>query len=117
MRQAEFQDALRVHFEEQFELGGQLVGLLPLGGELGSLLVIVMIRQLFAGIRVPAEGPEAVQMDLLAHRRGQREHQDASAQTLRRQMLGLPIPADREGFRTSGQSTKRFLMVLICVCY
>lgn len=83
-----------MHLEEQFELGGQLVRLLPPGGELGALLVVVMVGQLFARVGVPAEGPESVQVHLFTQRRGQREHQDPCAQTLRGKLLRLPVPAD-----------------------
>lgn len=40
---------------------------MPLGGEFCPLLVIVVVRQVLACIGVPAEGPEAVEMDLVAH--------------------------------------------------
>lgn len=56
-----------MHLVEEFELGGQLVRLLPLGGELGALLVVVMVWQLLARVGVPAKGPEAVQVDLVTH--------------------------------------------------
>lgn len=67
------------------------MGLLPLGGELGALPVVVVVRQLLACVGVPAEGPEAVQVDLVAHGGRQRVHQDARAQALRRQPLGFPV--------------------------
>lgn len=57
-----------MHLVEEFELSRQLVRLLPLGSELGALLVVVVVRQLLARVRVPAKGPEAVQVDLVAHR-------------------------------------------------
>lgn len=50
------------------------MGLLPFGGELGALLVVVVIRQLFTRVGVPAEGPEAVKMDLVTHGGCQRVH-------------------------------------------
>ena len=55
------------------------MGLLPFGGELGALLVVVMVRQLLTRVGVPAEGPEAKQVDLVTHGRRQSVHQDASA--------------------------------------
>lgn len=68
--------------------------LLPFGGELGALLVVVVVRQLLTSVGVPAEGPEAVEVDLVAHGGCQRVHQDASAQALRRQLLGFPIAVE-----------------------
>lgn len=65
--EGELQKSLRMHLVEEFELGGQLMGLLPLGGELGALLVVVVVRQLLTRVGVPPEGPEAVQVDLVAH--------------------------------------------------
>lgn len=87
----ELQQPLHVHLVEELELGGQLVGLLPLGGELGALLVVVVVRQLLTRVGVPAEGPKAVQVNLVAHGRCQRVHQYAGAQALRRQLLGFPV--------------------------
>lgn len=89
--EGELQQPLRMHLVEESELGGQLMGLLPFGGELGALLVVVVVRQLLARVRVPAKGPEAVQVDLVAHGGRQRVHQDAGAQALRRQLLGFPV--------------------------
>lgn len=63
-----------MHLVEEFELGRQLVRLLPLGRELGALLVVVVVWQLLARVRVPAKGPESIQVDLVAHGRGQRVH-------------------------------------------
>lgn len=105
---AELQQTLRVHLVEQPELGRQLVRLLPLGGELGALLVVVVVRQLFARVRVPSEGPEAVQVDLVAHGRRQRVHEDARAQALRRQLLGFPVTVGGRwphGYRRCGPWT------------
>lgn len=85
-----------MHLVEQLKLTGQLVGLLPLGGELGSFLVIVVVGQLLACVGIPAEGPEAIQMDLLTHGRGQSVHEDTSAQSLERQVLGLPISVGKK---------------------
>lgn len=85
-----------MHLEEQFELGGQLVRLLPLGGELGALLVVVVVRQLLPRVGIPAEGPESVQVDLITQGRGQREHEDPCAQPLRRQLLRFPVSADKQ---------------------
>lgn len=92
--EGELQQSLCVHLVEEFELCGQLMGLLPFGGELGALLVIVVVRQLFACVRVPAKGPEAVQVDLVAHGGRQRVHQDAGAQAFRRQLLGFPVAVE-----------------------
>lgn len=80
----ELEQSFRVHLVQQFELSRQLVRLLPLGGKLGTLLVVVVVRQLLARVGVPAKGPEAVQVDLVAHGRGQRVHQDARAEAFRR---------------------------------
>lgn len=91
MRQTEFGHAFPVQLVEQLELAGQLVSLLPLGGEFGPFLVVVVVRQLLARVRVPAEGPEAVQMDLVAHGVGQRVHEDSSAETLGRKVFSLPV--------------------------
>lgn len=82
--QGELQQSLRVHLVEESELSGQLMGLLPFGGELGALLVVVVVWQLLACVWVPAKGPEAVQVDLVTHGGRQSVHQDASAQALRR---------------------------------
>lgn len=83
-----------MHLVEQFELGGKLMGLLPFGGELGALPVVVVVRQLLPRVGVPSEGPEAVQVDLVAHGGGQRVHQDARTQALRRQLLGFPVAVE-----------------------
>ncbi len=72
-----------MHLVEKSELGRQLMGLLPFGGKLGALLVVVVVWQLLTRVRVPAEGPEAVQVDLVAHGRRQCVHQDAGAQAFR----------------------------------
>lgn len=96
MGEGELQQSLRVHLVEQFELGGQLVGLLPFGSELGALLVVVVVRKLLARVGVPGEGPEAVQVDLVAHGGCQRVHQDAGAQALRRQLLGFPVAVEHK---------------------
>lgn len=89
--QRELQQSVCVHLVEEFELGGQLMGLLPLGGELGALAVVVVVRQLLARVGVPAKGPEAVQVNLVTHGGRQRVHQDARAQALWRQLLGFPV--------------------------
>ena len=91
VRQAEFDHAFPVQLVEQLELAGQLVGLLPLGGEFGPFLVVVVVRQVLARVRVPAEGPEAVEMDLVAHGRGQRVHEDSSAETFGGEVFSLPV--------------------------
>lgn len=70
VRQAEFDHAFPVKLVEQLELGGQLVGLLPLGCEFCPFLVIVVVGQVLARVGVPAEGPETVEVDLVAHCRG-----------------------------------------------
>lgn len=82
--QRELQQPLRMHLVEESELSRQLMGLLPFGGELGALLVVVVVWKLLACVWVPAKGPEAVQVNLVAHGGRQRVHQDASAQALRR---------------------------------
>lgn len=99
--QRELQQSLHVHLVEEFELRGQLMGFLPFGGELGALLVVVVVWQLLTCVWVPAKGPEAIKVDLVTHRRGQRVHQDASAQTLWRQLLGFPVTVNkrRERFK------------------
>lgn len=66
VRQAEFDHAFPVQLVEQLELAGQLVGLLPLSGEFGPFLVIVVVWQILARIGVPAKGPEAIEVDLVA---------------------------------------------------
>lgn len=65
--QAQPNHTFPVQLVEQLELGGQLVGLLPLGGEFCPFLVIVVVGQLFACVGVPAKGPKAVEVDLIAH--------------------------------------------------
>lgn len=91
VRQAEFNHTFPVQLVEQLELAGQLVGLLPLGSEFCPFLVIVVVRQVLTRIGVPAKGPEAVEMDLIAHGRGQRVHEDSSAETFGGQVFGLPV--------------------------
>lgn len=56
-----------MHLVEQFELSGQLMGFLPFGGELGALLVIIVVWKLLTCVWVPAKGPESIQVDLVAH--------------------------------------------------
>lgn len=96
MGEGELQQSFCVHLVEEFKLGRQLVGLLPLGGEFGALLVVVVVGELFACVRVPAKGPETVQVDLVTHGRSQRVHQNACAQALRRQLLGFPVAVEYE---------------------
>lgn len=91
VRQAEFNHTFPVQLVEQLELAGQLVGLLPLGSEFCPFLVIVVVRQVLTRIGVPAKGPEAVEMDLITHGRGQRVHEDSSAETFGGQVFGLPV--------------------------
>lgn len=67
MGQGELQQSLCMHLVEEFEFGGQLMGLLPFGGELGTLLVVVVVRQLLTCVWVPAKGPETVKVDLVTH--------------------------------------------------
>lgn len=93
VRQAELDHAFPVQLVEQLELTGQLVGLLPLGGEFCSFLVIVVVRQVLARVGVPSEGPEAVEVDLIAYGRGQRVHEDPGAEAFGRQVFGLPVSA------------------------
>lgn len=87
---------------EQLELAGQLVGLLPLGGEFCPFLVVVVIGQVLACVGIPAEGPKAVEVDLVAHGRGQRVHEDSSAETFGGQVFGLPVSVRKK----TGQSSK-----------
>lgn len=96
MGEGELQQSFCVHLVEEFKLGWQLVGLLPLGGEFGALLVVVVVGELFACVRVPAKGPETVQVDLVTHGRSQRVHQNACAQALWRQLLGFPVAVEYE---------------------
>lgn len=91
--QAESNHTFPVQLVEQLELGGQLVGLLPLGGEFCPLLVIVVVRQFFACVGVPAERPKAVKVDFVTHGRGERVHEDSSAEAFGRQVFGLPVSA------------------------
>lgn len=95
MRQAELDHAFPVQLVQQLELAGQLVGLLPLSGEFGPFLVIVVVRQILARIGVPAKGPEAIEVDLVAYGRGQRVHEDPGAETFGREILSLPV-SDRK---------------------
>lgn len=92
--EAELQHSLPVHLVEQFELSGQLMGFLPFGGELGALLVIVVVGEFLACVGVPAEGPESIQVDPLAHGGSQRVHQDTGAEALWRQLLGFPVAVE-----------------------
>lgn len=91
MRQAEFGHTFPVQLVEQLELAGQLMRLLPLGGEFGPFLVVVVVRQLLARVGVPAKGPEAVKVDFVAHGGGQRVHEDPGAQTFGGEVLRLPV--------------------------
>lgn len=103
--EGELQQSVRVHLVEKFELSGQLMRLLPLGGEFGALLVIVVVWQLLARVRVPAKGPEAVQVDLVAHGGSQRVHQDACAEAFRRQLFGFPVAVEQKGRELLGTET------------
>lgn len=67
--------------------------LLPLGGEFGPFLVVVVIRQVFACVGVPAEGPETVEMDLVAHGGRQCVHEDSRAEPFGGKVFSLPVPA------------------------
>lgn len=67
VRQAEFDHAFPVQLVEQLELAGQLVGFLPLSGEFGPFLVVVVVRQILACVGVPAKGPEAIEVDLVTY--------------------------------------------------
>ena len=96
MGEAELEDSVSVHAVEQLELAGQLVGLLPPGGEPGAPAVVVVVGQLPARVGVPAEGPEAKQVDPLAHGGSQRVHQDAGAEALWRQLLGFPVAVEHK---------------------
>lgn len=103
--EGELQQSLRVHLVEEFELSGQLMRLLPFGGEFGALLVIVVVRQLLARVWVPAKGPEAIQVDLVAHGGSQRVHQDACAEAFRRQLFGFPVAVEQKGRELLGIET------------
>lgn len=94
MGEGELQQSLRMHLVEEFELGWQLMGLLPFGGELGALLVVVVVWQLLTRVGVPTKGPEAIQVDLVTHGGCQSVHQDAGAEALRRQLLGFPVAVE-----------------------
>lgn len=94
MGQGELEQSVHMHLVEEFELGRQLMGLLPFGGELGAFLVIVVVWQLLTRVRVPAKGPEAVQVDLIAHGGCQSVHQDAGAEALWRQLLSFPVAVE-----------------------
>lgn len=72
--EAKLQQPLHVHLVEEFEFSRKLMGFLPFGGELGTLLVVVVVRQLFTCVGVPAKRPEAIKMDLIAHGGCQRVH-------------------------------------------
>lgn len=96
MRQAEFDHTFPVQLVEQLEFAGQLVGLLPLGGEFGPFLVVVVVRQVLARVGVPAEGPEAKEVDLVAHGRGKRVHEDSGAETLGGEVFSLPVSVRRK---------------------
>lgn len=56
-----------MHSVQQLKLGGQLVGLLPLGGKFGSFFVIVMVWKIFPGVGVKSKRPESIQVDLFAY--------------------------------------------------
>lgn len=103
--EGELQQSLRVHLVEEFELSGQLMRLLPFGGEFGALLVIVVVRQLLPRVWVPAKGPEAIQVDLVAHGGSQRVHQDACAEAFRRQLFGFPVAIEQKGRELLGIET------------
>lgn len=92
--EAELQHALPMHLVEQFELSGQLMGFLPFGGELGALLVIIVVGKFLACVRIPAKGPESIQVDPLTHRGSQCVHQDTRAEALWRQLLGFPVAVE-----------------------
>lgn len=94
MGEGELQHPLCMHLVEESELCWQLMGLLPFGGELGALLVVVVVRQLLACVRVPAKGPEAIKVDLVTHGGSQRVHQDAGAQAFWRKLLGFPVAVE-----------------------
>lgn len=96
VRQAEFNHAFPVQLVEQLELAGQLVGLLPLGGEFGPFLVVVVVRQVLACVGVPAKGPEAIEMDLVTHGGGQRVHEDTGAETFGGEVFSLPVSVSKK---------------------
>lgn len=96
MGEGELQQSLCMHLVEEFELSWQLMGFLPFGGELGALLVIVVVRQLLTRVGVPAKGPETIKVDLVTHGGCQCVHQDPSAEALRRQLLGFPVAVEHK---------------------
>lgn len=96
MRQAELNHALPVQLVEQLELTGQLVRLLPLGGEFCPFFVVVVVGQVIACVGIPAEGPETVEVDLITHGRGQRVHEDSCAEAFGGKVFGLPVPVRKQ---------------------
>lgn len=94
--QAELQQTFLMHLVEQFKLGWQLMGFLPFGGELGALLVIIVIREFLTCVWVPAKGPESIQVDLVTHGGSQSIHQDTGAEALWRQLLGFPVAVEHK---------------------
>lgn len=95
MCETEFSHAFPVQLIKQLELTGQLVGLLPLSGEFGPFFVIVVVGQIFACVGVPAEGPEAVEMDFVAHGVGQCVHENSSAEAFGGEVFCLPVSVKR----------------------
>lgn len=95
MGQGEFGQSFTVHPVEQLELCRQLVGLLPLGRELCSLLIIVVVREVLPRVGVEPKGPESVQVDLFTNGRREGVHENTCAQPLRGQVLVLPVPAEK----------------------
>lgn len=80
---------------------------MPLGGEFCPFLVVVVVRQVLACIGVPAEGPEAVEVDLVAHGGGQRVHEDSSAETFGGQVFGLPVSVREKTGQSSTIRSKK----------
>lgn len=82
MRQGQFGQSFTVHPVEQLELCRQLVGLLPLGCELCSFLIIVVVWEVFPRVGVEPERPESIQVNLFAYGRSKRIHENTCAQPL-----------------------------------
>lgn len=90
--QSELGEPLAMHSEQQLKLSRQLVRLLPLGGKLGSLFVIVMVWKILPCVGVKSERPESIQVDLFTDCRRQSVHEDACAQPFGWQVFVFPVP-------------------------
>lgn len=58
------------------------MGLLPLGGELGSFLVIVVVWEVLPCVGIKPEGPESIQVNLFTYGRSKGIHENTCAQPL-----------------------------------